>query len=443
MRAMRRFIPFLVLLLLPGPAALGDPPAATCAGRQATVVGTPGDDTLDGTPGPDVIVGRDGNDIIRAGDGDDVVCAGTGDDTVTGGGGADLILGQPGADVLSGNAGADRLYGGGGGDTLDGGEGPDVAVGGDGDDRVSGGAGDDLVAGGRDADALDGGYGNDRVLGHDGSDALTGGAGDDVLLGGPGPDAIDGGPGSDDCGGEPSAACEVVALQPGATGDAVRHLQAALTAALFYRGPIDGRYGETTEFAAVAFHKAAQRSRTIDWAYGDWAALAAFASDIPDRPDEPDRIEVDVTRQILTLVEDGQVTAIVPVSTASGQAYVTYTGQVVYSRTPRGDFRLTHHGVGWQCSYIGCIYDPWFFTPHYAIHGYPRVPPYPASHGCVRVPVWESDWLESHLSLGLPMHVWDQRAPLPRAVSSTPRNQAPQRRGGRVREPARPRRCPR
>ena len=116
---------------------------------------------------------------------------------------------------------------------------------------------------------------------------------------------------------------------------------------------------------------------------------------------------MDITRQILTLVEEGEVTAIIPVSTASGQPYVTYTGAVVSSRTPRGDFHLTHHGLGWQCSYIGCIYYPWFFTPHYAIHGYPNVPPWPASHGCVRVPVWESDWLEGHLAVGMAMHIWD------------------------------------
>jgi Ca2+-binding RTX toxin-like protein len=406
--AMRRLPLIVALLLLCGqPAGGTTPPAPTCAGQEATLVGTPGDDVLTGTPGADVIAARDGNDIVRAGDGNDIVCAGEGDDIVSGGGGADLLLGQPGADFLAGNAGADRLSGGGGDDFLEGGEGPDVLKGGDGDDRGAGGAGSDLLAGGRGADALDGQDGDDRVLGHDGPDVVTGAAGDDFVLGGPGADTVDGGAGIDDCGGEAAAGCEIVALGPGAAGEAVRHLQEALAAALFYRSAVDGTYGQTTEFAVVAFHKAANLPRVNDWAYSDWAALAAFTPGIPDRPDEPDRIEVDVTRQILTLVEDGEITAIIPVSTASGQAYVTYSGAVVYSRTPRGDFHLTHHGLGWQCSYIGCIYYPWFFTPHYAIHGYPNVPPWPASHGCVRVPVWESDWLESHLAVGLAVHIWD------------------------------------
>jgi lipoprotein-anchoring transpeptidase ErfK/SrfK len=29
-----------------------------------------------------------------------------------------------------------------------------------------------------------------------------------------------------------------------------------------------------------------------------------------------------------------------------------------------------------------------FFIGAFAIHGYVVVPPYPASHGCVRVPMW-------------------------------------------------------
>ena len=29
-----------------------------------------------------------------------------------------------------------------------------------------------------------------------------------------------------------------------------------------------------------------------------------------------------------------------------------------------------------------------YFVAGYAIHGNPSVPPYPASHGCVRVPMW-------------------------------------------------------
>jgi lipoprotein-anchoring transpeptidase ErfK/SrfK len=34
------------------------------------------------------------------------------------------------------------------------------------------------------------------------------------------------------------------------------------------------------------------------------------------------------------------------------------------------------------------MFDSNFFLRGFAIHGYPSVPSYPASHGCVRVPNW-------------------------------------------------------
>ena len=34
------------------------------------------------------------------------------------------------------------------------------------------------------------------------------------------------------------------------------------------------------------------------------------------------------------------------------------------------------------------LWYPMYFLRGFAIHGYPSVPAYPASHGCVRVPMW-------------------------------------------------------
>ena len=97
----------VVLIALPTPAvAAGTAP--TCDGREATLVGTDGDDVLTGTDGPDVIVALDGRDEIAAGAGDDVVCAGPGDfvdlpdvegvrsEHVDGGDGNDRLFGEAG-----------------------------------------------------------------------------------------------------------------------------------------------------------------------------------------------------------------------------------------------------------------------------------------------------------------------------------------------------------
>ncbi len=118
----------------PPPAAVGPggttQVSARCAGRPATIAGTPGPDRLRGTPGPDVIAGLGGDDVIAGLGGPDLICGGPGGDALTGGAGADRLLGGAGPDRLLGGAGADRLLGGPGADRLLGGRGFDALVGG-------------------------------------------------------------------------------------------------------------------------------------------------------------------------------------------------------------------------------------------------------------------------------------------------------------------------
>lgn len=117
-----------------GPAPLvtvpPDPPPGTCDGKDATIIGTKGNDFIIGTDGPDVIAAIGGNNIIFALGGDDIVC---------GGPGRDIIFGGPGNDRLFGWAGDDVIFGGDGDDVLDGHFGNDILVGGPGDDRLDGG----------------------------------------------------------------------------------------------------------------------------------------------------------------------------------------------------------------------------------------------------------------------------------------------------------------
>ncbi len=72
----------------------------TCAGKVATIVGTPGDDVLRGTHFPDVIVGGGGNDLLTGGLRKDRLCGGPGRDTLIGGFGRDTLRGGPGRDRL-------------------------------------------------------------------------------------------------------------------------------------------------------------------------------------------------------------------------------------------------------------------------------------------------------------------------------------------------------
>jgi DNA-binding beta-propeller fold protein YncE len=137
--------------------------SATCAGRLATIVGTPGRDVIAGTRGGDVIAALGGKDAVRGGRGADVVCAGTGNDGVRGGPGGDDLRGVAGRDRLRGDGGRDKLSGGGGKDGLSGGPGNDRANGGPGKDRLKGGPGKDRLKGGGGRDRCNGGGGKDRA----------------------------------------------------------------------------------------------------------------------------------------------------------------------------------------------------------------------------------------------------------------------------------------
>ena len=68
--------------------------SASCGGRRATIVGTPGRDVLRGTPGPDVIAGLAGNDVVTGLGGADVVCGGAGADRLA-------STGRPSADRIT------------------------------------------------------------------------------------------------------------------------------------------------------------------------------------------------------------------------------------------------------------------------------------------------------------------------------------------------------
>ena len=46
------------------------------------------------------------------------------------------------------------------------------------------------------------------------------------------------------------------------------------------------------------------------------------------------------------------------------------------------------------------LYYPSFFDGQRAVHGWPDVPPYAASHGCVRIPRWNATFMYGLMPLG-------------------------------------------
>ena len=160
------------------------------------------------------------------------------------------------------------------------------------------------------------------------------------------------------------------------TSPAVTQLARQL-AALHYAVP---SFSSTFSYDLVesvwAFQKVQGLDRTgsVDAAF--WTKLQNPRIPTARYSDPADHIEVDKTHQVLYIVRGGQITMISPVATAGIAGYYT----------PEGRFAIYRKVTGWDHSPLGVLYDPMYFTGGYAIHGGDPVPPYPASHGCVRVP---------------------------------------------------------
>ena len=100
------------------------------------------------------------------------------------------------------------------------------------------------------------------------------------------------------------------------------------------------------------------------------------------------RIDVDLSRQILSVIdESGKVTKILPISSGSGGWFVS-EGERRRAITPTGRFRVYRKIPGWHKSPLGLMYYPVYIVGGVAIHGSPYVPRRPASHGCIRIPMY-------------------------------------------------------
>jgi N-acetylmuramoyl-L-alanine amidase len=181
----------------------------------------------------------------------------------------------------------------------------------------------------------------------------------------------------------------------GSEGSLVSVLETRLTALHYPCGPVDGVYDRRTRDAVMAFEKVERLRR--DGAVGAkvWERLLSARPPSPRRSLGGTRAEVDLTRQVLFMITDNKVWKVVHVS----------TGRL---GTRTGHFTVGVKYEGWvQCVTLdGEMYYPSYIVSKTAIHGYRSVPPYPASHGCVRVPVWTAVELYEQLPKGTPVDVY-------------------------------------
>jgi hypothetical protein len=107
------------------------------------------------------------------------------------------------------------------------------------------------------------------------------------------------------------------------------------------------------------------------------------------------------------------------VSTGSGQRYCV-DGVCDIAVTPLGSFHVYRRKLGQDVSRLGVLYNPLYFTGGWAIHGEPYDPPFPASHGCVRIPMAASLWFYNEVPDGTPVYVLSGGNRPPTQVQATP-----------------------
>lgn len=189
-------------------------------------------------------------------------------------------------------------------------------------------------------------------------------------------------------------------IKYGQEGKHVKALQKRLTALHYDVGEIDGHYGPNTRYAVWAFDKVNgidphdNVGKKVRSALTDPEQPKALKANGPN-----DRVEINLDKQYLVVYLDGAVALISHISSGSGASYCTKwtddtTGDTGTSCgvavTPTGNYKTYRRIDGWRHSRLGYLYNPVYFNGGIAVHGEPYVPLYPASHGCVRIPMHTS-----------------------------------------------------
>lgn len=183
----------------------------------------------------------------------------------------------------------------------------------------------------------------------------------------------------------------------GDSGPGVRAMQEDL-ARLTYLAPrfVTGSYDDATWQAVVGFQGYSRLERN-----GVASALTVASLMRAERPqarhlEGPAHVEVDLDRQVLMLVHgSGVVTRLIHISSGA-------TGN-----TPDGAFTVERkERMSWSKPFKAFLPYASYFFEGFAMHEYPDVPEYAASHGCVRVPAGDSAAVFEFTELGMPVFLY-------------------------------------
>lgn len=169
---------------------------------------------------------------------------------------------------------------------------------------------------------------------------------------------------------------------------------------------VDGRSDDSTRQGIIAFQKVEGLKRT--GVLDETVLLHLRLADKPvARHDGPAHVEIDITRQVIFLVDDtGAVTKVLSTSTGNGEKYFS-EGKWQTAYTPRGVFKIQRQIRGTRKAALGSLYNPSYFNGGIAIHGSNSIPVKAASHGCARIPRFADPVFIDMVKIGMPVYVYD------------------------------------
>jgi hypothetical protein len=174
----------------------------------------------------------------------------------------------------------------------------------------------------------------------------------------------------------------------------------------YWMGPVDGTLDSSSRHALIAFQKVEGRQRTGKLKRDELQALLSANRPLPKYSGYA-HVEIDLKRQVLFIVDTtGTITHILPVCTGNEKTYMDH-GEIHRAHTPRGRFRVLRKIAGWRLSSLGLLYDPNYIHNGIAIHGSTAMAVYPASHGCIRIPMFASKELSKLTPVGTEVIVYD------------------------------------
>ena len=216
----------------------------------------------------------------------------------------------------------------------------------------------------------------------------------------------------------------------GDVGDDVRRVQQRLADLPFDPGPVDGVFGQMTEQAVWAYEKlvlgVSREDMTGSVTPAMWDEMQDPVVIEPRRRTGAGttHTEIYLVEQVVAVFEDDEAILITHASSGDGEEWcdtVTYDTDpngipldepvereiCGISKTPGGVFSYTRKVEGIRESPLGSLWNPVYFNYGIAIHGAINVPKYPASHGCVRIPMHISEYFQDLVGVGDPVFVWN------------------------------------